>query len=170
MIDRLSNKLVRADKNIGRKAKGSNITLSTSQSEALIDIGDWFNSNESLIYTLSGAAGTGKTFLVKQIMDRVFKPNKVRVGISAPTNKAVRVIERFTGAKGLTIHSLLGLRPNFSLTDFKIDKIKFDSIGTNKFANYDIIVMDEASMIGANLHHLNKIRAMQYNTKIFYVG
>jgi hypothetical protein len=125
-------------------------------------------NKRSLIYTLSGSAGTGKTFLTNHIIKTIFRGKRVLV--SAPTHKAVRVIEAFTKLTGKTAHSLHGLRPNFNLSNFNIDKVKFESLGINKFNKYDIIIMDESSMVGKDLYKLTKIRALQYNTMVIFIG
>jgi len=148
--------------------KNTKVTFTNSQKRLLEDIKDWYNNNKSLSYTISGEAGTGKSFIVKYIIKELFK-NK-RICVSAPTHKAVRVIEKFTGVKGHTLHSLHGLRPNFALENFNIDKLKFETLGSNKFINFNIIIVDEASMISPDLKKLNDIRSIQYNTKIIYIG
>ena len=146
----------------------SDIVLSDSQKQAKSKFTDWFTNNKSLMFTLSGSAGTGKTWLVDDLIKTVIKPK--RVVVSAPTHKAVRVIENFTNTKGFTIHSIHGLRPNFNISDFNINNIKFQSAGVDKFNKYDLIIIDEASMIGQSLHKLNSIRSTQHNTKILYIG
>ena len=153
---------------VTRLNEHNKIKLSNSQTEAVASIKDWFVNKRSLIYTLSGGAGTGKTFLTNHIIKTIFRGKRVLV--SAPTHKAVRVIEAFTRLNGKTAHSLHGLRPNFNLSNFNIDKVKFESLGINKFNNYDVIIMDESSMIGKDLHKLTKIRALQYNTNVMFVG
>ncbi len=159
-MDNIKNKLV--------KANEDDEILSNSQKEAVKVFKDWYLYNRSLVFTLSGSAGTGKSWLINYMIKNIIK-NK-RVIVSAPTHKAVRVVEAFTDTKGATLHSLHGLRPNFNLSEFNIDKVQFDPLGTNKFMKYDTIVPDEASMIGRDLHKLNLLRSVQYNTKIIYVG
>lgn len=142
--------------------------LTSSQVEARDSIEDWFINNRSLKYSLSGSAGTGKTFLINHLIKTVFR--KYRVLVTAPTHKAVRVIEQFTNVKGMTLHSLHGLRPNFNINNFNINQLRFESSGVNKFNNYDLVIADEGSMIGKDLSNLNSIRSIQYNTKILYLG
>ena len=62
-------------------------------------------------FLLSGYAGTGKTFAITYF---VRKLSKTKVALTAPTNKAVRVLEMMASEAGLsvdtkTIHALLGL-------------------------------------------------------------
>lgn len=144
------------------------VTLSNSQKGAVKEIKSWLEDKRSLSFTLSGSAGTGKTWLINYILSNVIK-NK-RITVAAPTHKAVRVIENFTGKRGFTLHSLHGLRPNFNISDFSISNITFKALGTNKFSNYDLIVIDEASMIGKDIHKLNILRANQFKTRILYLG
>jgi len=151
-----------------KQLANKNVTFTNSQTELLDDIGKWFYEDRSLSYTISGSAGTGKTFIVNYIIKNIL--SNQRVVVSAPTHKAVRVIEKFTGITGFTLHSLHGLRPNFNLDNFNIDKVKFEALGTNKFGKYNVIIVDECSMISKDLKKLNDIRSLQYNTKIIYVG
>lgn len=166
----LKNKLVptKSKSNKIATVDTSTFNLSNSQVQAMDSIKDWYINNRSLTYTLSGSAGTGKTWLIDYILKTLL--SKKRTIVTAPTHKAVRVIEGFTGTKGATLHSIHGLRPNFNFSSFNIDKLKFESLGTNKFANYDIIIADESSMIGSDLAKLNDLRSIQYKTKIIYLG
>jgi len=138
-----------------------------SQSNLLDAIGEFFASDK-LSFTISGSAGTGKSYIIKYIIDNI--PKHVKIAVSAPTHKAVSVIQNFTGKKGHTIHSLHGLRPNYSLDEFNIDKVKYESIGNIKFNEYNVIFIDEASMINKDLKTLNDIRSKQFKTKIIYIG
>lgn len=141
--------------------------LTSSQRELVSNIVKFINSKDST-FSISGFAGTGKSYVTRYIIDNHLKGK--RVCVTAPTHRAVKVIESFTGKKGLTIHALHGLRPNYSLDEFNIDNIKYESIGSVKFSEYDIIFCDEGSMISSDLKKLNDIRAKLYNVKLIYLG
>ena len=141
--------------------------FSNSQELMIKDFTEWWNT-DNLIYTITGAAGTGKTYILNYLIRNVMKGKKIAV--TAPTHKAVRVIEIMTGVKGRTIHSLHGLRPNTALETFNIDSVKYDSLGTIHIKNYEIVIIDECSQINAGLFKLNELRARQYNVRIIYVG
>ncbi len=141
--------------------------LTEDQKQLVKEIKEFFSSTK-LSFTISGSAGTGKSFVTNHIIKSILRP--YRVAVTAPTHKAVRVIENFTGKKGHTLHSLHGLRPNYSLEDFNIDNIKYESIGNIKFNEYQVIFIDEASMINRDLKILNDTRSKQFNTKIVYLG
>lgn len=151
-------------KYIEKKSYGAGLT--NDQQQALERLDKFYNS-DNLSFVLSGAAGTGKTFILDRFMRYI---NNKRIVVSAPTHKAVRVVERMTGKKGHTLQHLHGLRPNFNLSSFDIDKVKFDTIGEDKFRYFSTIINDEASMVSSSLFELNSIRSKQYNTKVLYVG
>lgn len=151
---------------IDLKTKQYGANLTKSQHEAMLQLEKWYNS-PSLIATLKGAAGTGKTYLLNIFLKNIAN---VATCVTAPTHKAVRIIEKSTGKKGRTIHSLHGLRPDVSLDNFNIDDVKFSSLGQSSLGNYKIIPCDECGMINNFLDDFNYTRAKQYNTKILYLG
>lgn len=136
------------------------------QADAIIKLKAFYYSKD-LIFTLSGAAGTGKTYVIKYFLDYIAKYN---ICVTAPTHKAVRVVEKMTGRKGKTLQSLHGLRPNVNLDNFNIDNVKFDTLGEPNIRNYHCVIIDECSMINTDLFRLNESRAKQYNVKVIYVG
>jgi len=143
-----------------------NTTLTRSQTEALDKMLDWAASKDTRPFTLKGFAGTGKTFLTNQFIVEYGKP----LVVTAPTHKAVRVIEQATGKKGKTIHSLHGLRPNVNLDDFDVDNVEFDPLAEPAMQNYSMVIMDECSQINTGLYTLNNRRSAEFGTKILYVG
>lgn len=143
----------------------SNITFTKSQEQALEKLNDFVKSDK-LICSLIGAAGTGKTFILKYFLNTYNKASCV----TAPTHKAVRVVEKATGKKGMTFHSLHGLRPNVDVLKFDINNPNFEPMSEPKMPEYALIVVDECSQIPKALATLNETRAKIYNVKILYVG
>lgn len=119
---------------------------------------------------LAGYAGTGKTTLVNVFLDEVRKVRKFncKTTCTAPTNEAVRVLSITTGEDfEKTIFSLLGL----VLIEEEGQKPYIKQIGTPKLEDYDIVVLDEASMVGDEL--LGKIETQlkaHPHIKLIYVG
>jgi exodeoxyribonuclease-5 len=70
----------------------------------------------------------------------------------------------------MTLHSLHGLKPNIDLQNFDIENPQFDPLNPSKIQNYNLVVIDECSMINKDLFQLNRNRATTYNVKILYVG
>lgn len=124
-------------------------------------------SNKNMIAALVGAAGTGKTYLLKYFLNEIYKRTSC---VSAPTHKAVKVIEKATGKKGMTLHALHALRPNTDIANFNIANPNFDPMGNPKINNYTLIAIDESSQINKSIATLNERRAAAYNVKILYIG
>ena len=129
-------------------------------------INKWYYTSNDIEFTLKGWAGTGKTFLINHFLNDF----KYRVCVTAPTHKAVRVVEQMTGRKGKTLHSLHGLRPNFALDAFNLNNVKFAALGVQHMRYYDLIIIDECSQINKDLYELNRVRAKQFGVKILYIG
>ena len=70
-------------------ANGTKINLNSQQLEAITHIKQFLKST-SKIFVLSGHAGTGKTTVIKKILDNYSGKSVV----SAPTNKALQVISK----------------------------------------------------------------------------
>lgn len=140
--------------------------LSQDQKKAAAAIKEWYNGKE-LIFTLYGAAGVGKTYLLKYLLSNILVGSSC---ITAPTHKALKVIEDLVGRKGKTLQSLHGLRPDVNLEDFDVNNITFNTIGADLIKNYKVVIIDECSQVGSSLYKLNEDRAKQYNVKILYIG
>lgn len=140
--------------------------LYNSQLQGLQQLSDWYHSTE-LEATLKGFAGTGKTFLIsyfiKNVIDKTYT-------VTAPTHKALSVLEKQIGVNGITLQSLHGLKPNTELADYDINNLKFDTIGIPKMQHYSIILVDESSMVNKAVRKLTLDRAKQYNIKILWIG
>ncbi|ABK90440.1 AAA family ATPase [Francisella tularensis subsp. novicida] len=128
---------------------GQKIVLNQQQLEAVNQIKKFLKSDDRY-FLLSGFAGTGKTTVVKKILDEY--PKKAIV--SAPTRKANAVISQATATQGYTIHSLLGLQPDINLEDFNPNDPVFGQIKKATIRNYNLIIIDEASMINTALFEL----------------
>ena len=119
-----------------------------------------YNIQDYMI-SLTGAAGTGKTFLTVQIVKYLIEkypsdPNQSThsVTITAPTHKAVSVIAGMLNEQNIqvsskTIHSFLGIKPFIDyekgIETFKVDKTKKTKEATT------VLIVDESSMVGAEL-------------------
>ena len=118
---------------------------------------------------LVGSAGTGKTFLMKSIIKDCGLANSV-IGLAAPTHKAARVVEMATAKKASTVASDLGLRLNFDADNFDINNPPFDPKVEKKIKNYKLYIVDEASMINANLKTLIERECRRYGCLLIYSG
>lgn len=110
------------------------------------------NEGEESEIVLAGPAGTGKSTCVQEMIRLV--PHK-RVVVTAPTNKATRVLREMLEASKpggfcppcLTIYSLLGV------TMLANGELKHAAkIGdTYDLSDFDVVVVDEAGMLNENM-------------------
>jgi len=155
---------------IGNAAKTDVIvTLTDEQKIALKNIQNWWKENKTPIFVLSGYAGTGKTFLTKFFTNKLNKD--ISVAISAPTHKAKKVISKMIGKPGVTLHSLLGLRPGVELTEFDPNNMKFTQQKKKaKFGEFSLVIIDEASMINSYLYQLIRETIQDSGTRVLFMG
>ena len=121
------------------------MNLNDSQTKAFEEI------EQSIImrraHLLTGGAGTGKTTLLQEIA----KKYATKIVLTAPTHKAVAVLERKLKMADIhiecrTIHSLLSLRPKA-----QGDKQIFVRHPKAKPVTQEIIIIDESSMIDSSM-------------------
>ncbi|KAG8171564.1 hypothetical protein JTE90_026094 [Oedothorax gibbosus] len=109
-------------------------------------------SNEQINIFVQGAAGTGKSFLIKalhqmmvhELQNRDQDPTLKTVLLLAPTGKAASNIG------GETLHSAFGLP--LSLTDFLPLSSKTLAEYASKFFYVKCIIIDEISMVGSTMY------------------
>jgi exodeoxyribonuclease-5 len=118
-------------------------------------------------HVLRGFAGTGKTTLMRVVVREMLEAGK-HVAVCAPTNKAVSVLERNMRAAAieapcLTIYKLLGVTPG---SDH--EKRKPKRVGKNKALHYNVVILDECSMVSSDLmERINKDLGRHF---VLYVG
>lgn len=123
-------------------------TYSETQRKAIL------KALNSSIMVLTGGPGTGKTTVLKGVVD-VFRQKGKKVVLAAPTGKAVKRMERLAGQEAFTIHRLLGYRDGRGYSKRKIDA--------------DVIIVDEGSMMEQVLFdHL--LDALREDTQVMIVG
>ena len=93
-----------------------------------------------------------------------------KVCVTAPTHKALRVLENSSGKKGMTIQSLCGLRPDVDIEDYNIENPSFKVIGKQKMRGYRLVIIDECSMINPGLFNLLIKTAIQCRCKLLFLG
>lgn len=127
------------------------MSLNPEQEVAVTQMADHCHSrgaSDFPFFLLEGPAGTGKTFCMSELVERV----KKRIVFTAPTNKAVKVLrEALTTADYkpdcCTIYSLLGLMmaANGEVKELSAPEEEVD------LSTCDIVVIDEGSMNGTLL-------------------
>lgn len=121
---------------------------------------------------LVGAAGTGKTYLVKALIKNS-NASYSTIGLAAPTHKACRILFESINLRNISINTLqsdLGLRLNFDVDKFDISNPPFDPKGRIKIRDYKLYIVDEASMINRGLATFLEKTCKSHKCKIIYIG
>lgn len=106
------------------------------------------------VSVLTGGPGTGKTTVLKGIIDVLRKQGK-NVIQAAPTGRAAKRMETLTGHPAQTIHRLLGYRQGEGYHNKRLDA--------------DVLIIDEGSMLEQVLfNHL--LQSLEPGSKIIIVG
>lgn len=157
----------------GNKADTSKFTDDQKKAyKELIDFIDSPFDAKDYKRALVGAAGTGKTYLVKALILNSSMSYSL-IGLAAPTHKACRVLNEsihISGIKVSTIQSDLGLRLNFDIDKFDPNHPPFDPRGKIKIGNYKLYIVDESSMINRGLCSFLEKTCVTNKCKIIYIG
>lgn len=138
------------------------------QSAAILAITSWLDGEEQDYFVLSGPAGTGKTFTVQGLLPLV----SGKVVFTAPTNKATKVLrdtlrsEDYPNPDCRTIYSLLGLqlRANGEIKELAEPEDEVD------LSSYRLVIVDEASMVNANLMRFIERAVANTGIKVLFMG
>lgn len=147
--------------------------LNSDQQFAVDSVVDGFLEKNLPGLTILGEGGTGKTTSVMAAVQRLLDAG-LKVLMTAPTNKAVKQLEKSARSFGLsmndvafqTLHSALGL----AMLPNEENKIAVKS-GKGVLMLFDVIVVDEASMLSqrALFDHLLP-QAQEHNVQILFMG
>lgn len=143
-------------KEIEKVSEKHSLVLSEEQKTA---IATCLNNSISII---TGGPGTGKTTIIRCIIDMLVDMKKSYV-LAAPTGRAAKRMTEATGRESKTLHRLLEIT-------------KLDDRDLELFLNYlvknieaDVVIVDEASMIDTLMMN-NLLKAVKATTKIILVG
>ena len=145
------------DRKIKTLEKHSDIELSEKQLEAVRAI------NDNNVCVITGGPGTGKTTIIKTILE-LYKQEGKKVVLCAPTGRAAKRMSETTGEDAKTLHRLLELGKIVSddsqniNTDLAITPI-----------DADIIIVDEVSMVDLFLMNY-LVKGIYQGSKLVLVG
>ena len=143
-------------KAIDKVSDKNGLCLSEEQIDAIT------NALNNKISIITGGPGTGKTTIIKCIIDIIENMNKDYV-LCAPTGRAAKRITETTGKEAKTLHRLLEIT--------KVNDNDFDSfLNTDiKEVKSDYIIVDESSMIDIMMMN-NLLKAVNEKTSLIFVG
>lgn len=150
------------------------ITLTDDQQQIFDNIYEFVTKGDKLMCLLEGCAGSGKTtltkFLLRKVLETAMLPN---IAVCAPTHKALKVIKEMCDddirdkITFSSLHSLLGLR--HKITKDGDEVFERDSKSISKFYLYNLVIVDEASMVADQL--FNEIIDQNWKgAKVLFIG
>ena len=143
------------DAEIKKHEEKIDIELSEKQFEAVKQI------NENNVCIITGGPGTGKTTIIKCVLE-IYKSHKKKVVLCAPTGRAAKRLSETTGEDAKTIHRLLEIG--------KFEEDKLGSVDTDVApVDADVLVVDEMSMVDVFLMNY-LVKALFLGTKVIFVG
>ncbi len=165
----ICNRLIKLDKyenskyvkgiedEIEKVEKHNVIQLSDKQKEAIKAV------NDNNVTIITGGPGTGKTTIIKSIIEIYQKKNN-KIMLAAPTGRAAKRMTEMTGYEASTLHRLL-----------EIGKINEDGL-YKQYQDYqgtpidgDIVIVDEMSMVDMFLMNY-LLQSVYLGTKLILVG
>ena len=134
----------------------TNFILTESQKAAVTEIDKFLSNKDENIFILKGSAGTGKTYLIKEIINLISSRGFNQFRIAAPTGKAVANIKsRFSHLSIKTTHSVIykrtpeteeELEKGTEQEDEKLYKLIFQ-LKENTDDPNSIYIIDEATLM-----------------------
>lgn len=136
--------------------KHSDIELSQKQREAVKVV------NDNNVCVITGGPGTGKTTIIKTIIE-LYERHQKKIVLCAPTGRAAKRMTEATGKEAKTLHRLLEIgkieeEGGIESTDYEVAPL-----------DADVIIVDEMSMVDVFLMNY-LLKAVYKGTKVILVG
>ena len=145
------------EKKLKKIEKHSDLELSEKQREAVIAV------QEHNVCVITGGPGTGKTTIIKTIIE-MYKQEEKKVVLCAPTGRAAKRMSEATGEEAKTLHRLLEIGKTSSDELQNIDpNVEIAPLDA------DVIIVDEVSMVDIFLMNY-LLQAIYKGTKLVLVG
>ncbi len=154
----------------------SDFELTAEQQVALAAMNAFVAGSEKL-YLLTGYAGTGKTTLLQVFIQGLRdRGDERKIVLSAFSNKATKVLATMAARwrlnlEAMTCCQLLGLRPVID-EDTGNQVFQVDRRQERQIENYHLVIVDECSMINAEMWHLlvGAVSNLYGGTQLLFVG
>ena len=159
LLDKVCPAVSTADANIfiENEERKIGVSYAAMQKKAIID------ALENGVMLLTGGPGTGKTTVVKALLD-IFRSMDMQVALTAPTGRAAKRLSEATSYEAKTIHRLL---------EFEYKSEEGDRAGfrrkENDLLDENVIIVDESSMID-NILMCALLKAIKPGARVILIG
>jgi hypothetical protein len=150
---------------------GKDVLSNREQTHSISHMTDFLNDDSAKYYVLTGGGGTGKTTILRKVLELNAKGKEVVGGTIAHTAKEILKQSLGNKAKISTIASMVGLKLNESTNEFVFDDANFD-ITKSPLNGAEIVIIDECSMIDEIfIERFNKVLSqVAPNAKVIFMG
>lgn len=121
------------------------------------------------VVVCNGYPGTGKTTLVRSVVEIATKNLKLKVCLVSPTGKAAKVLSKATNHPAYTIHKFLYHNDKLHKMDDNEKKKLLPTMSVPVSEDVDIFILDECSMVSMQLLY-NFLKYTQPHQKIVMIG
>lgn len=139
---------------IDKEEKRNGLSYAAMQRRAIAD------ALSNGVFVLTGGPGTGKTTIVKALID-IFESMGMKVALAAPTGRAAKRMSEATTREAKTVHRLLEME--FGEEGDKFRRNEKDPLEEN------VIIIDEASMLD-NALTSSLLRAIKPGARMLFIG
>ena len=159
LLDKVCPAVSTADANIfiENEERKIGVSYAAMQKKAIID------ALENGVMLLTGGPGTGKTTVVKALLD-IFRSMDMQVALTAPTGRAAKRLSEATSYEAKTIHRLL---------EFEYKSEDGDRAGFRRneidLLDENVVIVDESSMID-NILMCALLKAIKPGARIILIG
>lgn len=143
------------DAEIAEFERVSKITLHDTQKDAICQ------AVKGQVTVITGGPGTGKTTIIKCILQALKKHTK-RIFLIAPTGRAAKRLSEACAHNASTIHRALEV-------NFKEGNMSFFNYNEKNRLTADVVIVDEVSMVDISLFH-SLLKALPNTCKLVLVG
>ncbi len=159
LLDKVCPKVSLEDANffIEKEERQNGITYAVLQKKAIT------GALDSGVMLLTGGPGTGKTTIVKALID-IFLSMDMKVALAAPTGRAAKKLSEATCHEAKTLHRLL----EFEYSSENGDRPGFRR-NENDLLDENVIIIDESSMID-NILMCSLLKAVKPGARVILIG